>query len=226
MVTLPFFRVPVTVFTVLPEWEIVTVTLPVSAPGASEVTETVALIRAGTEYFDLIPVTLIVAFAFATVSFDAEVETLPAALVKVARYRAPLSERFAVNFSSLDIAPVTAFQVSPLSALRSHITDGVGIPDAFARRVTVFPTDEDTVAAGFCSTTGFVCTWMVLAPETASPRAFEKTARNCALSSPASAVKTSSVVAAPATGDHEAPLSLLRCHTTVGVGEPVASADS
>jgi hypothetical protein len=111
-------------------------------------------------------------------SVAALLSTLPAALVKTARYSWPLSEVVAPLITSWsEVALLTLVHTVPPSAEVCHWTVGAGDPDAAASNVAVSPSST-VVPTGCWVTWGGVCTLRVAAFVTASPAGFVKRARN------------------------------------------------
>src|SRR2546425_2589315 len=127
--------------------------------------------------------------------------------------------------SVVEVAPERMLKVAPPSVLTCHCTVGVGEPVAAVVKVAVWP--AFTVwFAGCVAMTGGVgeFTVSVAAVVVAVPAEFVNTARYWFPLCDKAVVKLSVVEVAPATLLNVTPPSVLTCHCTVGVGEPVAAA--
>ena len=156
-----------------------------------------------------------------TVNVACSVVTFPAAFVKMARYCLPVSASAVVREYVAEVAPVMFVQVVPL-VLTCHRTVGVGEPLAAAMKLVVDP--EDTVRlVGCVVTAGTVCTVNVAAFVVAFPAAFVKMARYFLPVSANVVAKEYVGEVAPVIFVQVVP-SVLTCHRTVGVGEPLATA--
>jgi hypothetical protein len=115
--------------------------------------------------------------------------------------------------------------VTPPSVLTCHCTVGVGEPVAAAVKVAVWPALTVWFAGSVVIVGGVgEFTVSVAAVVVAVPAAFVNTARYWFPFCDKVVVKLRAVEVAPETLLNVTPLSVLTCHCTVGVGEPVAAA--
>src|SRR5882672_2409884 len=160
-----------------------------------------------------------------TVSVAAVVVAVPAEFANTARYWFPFCDKAVVKLRVVEVAPETLLNVTPASVLTCHCTVGVGEPVAAAVKIAVWP--ADTVwFAGCVVIAGGVgeFTVSVAAVVVAVPAEFVNTARYWFPLCDKVVVKLRVVEVAPERLVNVTPPSVLTCHCTVGVGEPVAAA--
>ena len=160
-----------------------------------------------------------------TVSVAAVVVAVPAAFVNTTRYWFPFCDKVVVKLSVVEVAPETLLNVTPPSVLTCHCTVGVGEPVAAAVKVAVWPA-LTVWLAGCVVIVGGVgeFTVSVAVVVVAVPAEFVNTARYRFPFCDEAVVKLRVVEVAAETLLNVPPPSVLTCHCTVGVGEPVAAA--
>ena len=159
-----------------------------------------------------------------TVRVAAVVVAVPAEFANTARYRLPFCDKVVVKLRVVEVAPETLLNVTPPSVLTCHCTVGVGEPVAVAVKVAVCPAVTVWFVGCVLIAGGVAFTVSVAAAVVAAPAEFVNTARYRFPFCDKAVVKLRVVEVAPETLLNVTPASVLTCHCTVGVGEPVAAA--